>query len=60
MKKSNSFLDAILISNVEAISTTVCRKVICTDIYFNWKTLTLNSWKWRTLKKLVRRAYGVF
>ena len=42
---------------MEAISTTVYRKVTNTDIYINWKSFTPNNWKWRTLKKSVRRAY---
>ena len=53
------FLDVLLIHNVETISTTVYRKVTNTDIYINWKSFAPNNWKWRTLKKLVRRSYDV-
>ena len=40
------FLDALLVRNNHYIVTTVYRKKINTDIYLNWKSFGLNSWKW--------------
>ena len=51
------FSNVFLIHNMEAISSTVYRKVTITDIYINWKSSAPNDWKWETLKTLVRRAY---
>ena len=45
-----SFLDVLLICNLETISTTVYRKVTNTDIYINWESFAPSNWKWRTLK----------
>ena len=45
-----SFLDVLLICNLETISTTVYRKVTNTDIYINWESFAPSKWKWRTLK----------
>ena len=44
------FLDVLLICNLEAISTTIYRKVTNTDIYIHWKSFAPSNWKWRTLK----------
>ena len=29
----------------------------CTDLYMSWYSFALNSWKWGTLKTIVRRAH---
>ena len=50
------FSDALLICNLETISTTVYRKVTNTDIYIYWKSFAPSNWKWGTLKALVRRT----
>ena len=50
------FSDALLIRNLETISTTVYRKVTNTDIYIYWKSFAPSNWKWGTLKTLVRRT----
>ena len=44
---------------METIGTTVYRKVTNKDIYIKWKSFAPNSWKRRTLKTSVRRAYDV-
>ena len=44
---------------MEAISATVYPKVTNADIYINPKFFSPNSWKWGTLKTLVRRAYDI-
>ena len=35
----------------------VYRKKTCTDLYMNWYSFVPKSWKWGTLKTLVRRAH---
>ena len=50
------FSDALLIRNLETISTTVYRKVTNTDIYLYWKSSAPSNWKWGALKTLVRRT----
>lgn len=45
---------------MEIISITVHRKVTNADIYINWKSFAPKSWKYGTVRALVRHAYDVF
>ena len=47
MEKNNklAFLDVLLIRNKDSIETTVYRKPTNSDIYLNWKSFSLGSWK---------------
>ena len=54
-----SFLDILLISYKDLISTTMYRKKTNTDLYINWKPFSSNNWKWGTLKTLVLRTYDI-
>ena len=51
-----AFLD-ILIHSKTLINTTVYRKKTNTDLYINWKSFSVNNWKWGALKTLISRAY---
>ena len=54
-----SFLDVLLIRSNSLISTKVYCKNTNMDIYINWKSFTLNNWKWGTVKTLVTRAFDI-
>ena len=51
-----AFLD-ILIHSKNLINTTMYRKKMNTDLYINWKSFSVTSWKWGTQKTLISRAY---
>ena len=51
-----AFLD-ILIHSKNLINTTMYRKKMNTDLYINWKSFSVNSWKWGTHKTLISRVY---
>ena len=59
IEKDNTitFLDILIIRKPGKIETTVYRKKTCTDLYMNWYSFVPKSWKWGTLKTLVRRAH---
>ena len=59
IEKDNTipFLDILIIRKPGKIETTVYRKKTCTDLYMNWYSFAPKSWKWGTLKTVVRRAY---
>jgi len=54
-----SFLDVLLIRNVESIDLAVFRKETNTDLYINWNAFAPETWKISTLKMLIRRAYRI-
>ena len=54
------FLDILISTKRNNITTTVCRKSTCNDIYLNWNAFAPATWKIRTLKTFVERAYIVF
>ena len=39
------------------IETAVYRKKTCTDFYLSWYSFAPKSWKWGTLKTLVRKGH---
>ena len=49
-KHWKSCVDDIIALKIEAISTTVYRKVTDTYIYINWQSVSPNNWKWRTFQ----------
>ena len=51
------FLNILIIRKLGKIETTAYRKKTCTNLYMNWYSLVPKSWKWGTLKTLVRRAH---
>ena len=53
------FLDVSICRNDNSNETTVYKKSKNNDIYLNWNTFAPDTWKRRTLKKLVERAYSV-
>ena len=59
IEKDNAipFLDILIIRKAGKIETTVYRRKTCTDLYMNWYSFAPKSWKWGTLKTLVRRAH---
>ena len=59
IEKDNTipFLDILIIRKPGKIETTVYRKKTCTNLYMNWYSFVPKSWKWGTLKTLVRRAH---
>ena len=59
IEKDNTipFLYVVIIRKPGKIETAVHRKNTCTDLYMNWYSFASKSWKWGTLKTLVRRAY---
>ena len=59
IEKDNTILslDILIIRKPGKIETTVYRKKTCTDLYMNWYSFAPKSWKWGTLKTLVRRAH---
>ena len=52
-----SFLDVLLIRSGTKIETTVYRKSTSNEIYLNWGSFALVTWKRGTLKTLFNRAY---
>ena len=56
IEKGNTipFLDILIIREPGKIKTTVYRKKRCTNLYVNWYSFAPKSWKWETLKTLVR------
>ena len=59
IEKDNTIplLDILIIRKVGKIETTVYRKKSCTDLYMNWHSFAPKSWKWGTLKTLMRRTH---
>ena len=59
IEKGNTipFLDILIIRKPGKIENTVYWKKTCTDLYMNWYSFVPKSWKWETLKTLVRRAH---
>ena len=59
IEKDNTspFLDILIIRKPGKIKTAVYRKKTCTDLHMNWYSFVPKSWKWGTLKTLVRRAH---
>ena len=53
------FLDMLLCRNGTELTTTAYRKKTNKDIYLNWNTFAPASWKRRTSRTLVQRAYLV-
>ena len=51
------FLDVLLIQKGNSIVTTVYCKTTTCNIYLNWKSFDLTTWKRGTLKTLVDCAY---
>ena len=49
-----AFLDVLLIRNKDTIETTIYRKPTKSDLYLNWKSFSLCSWKGVTLKEIIR------
>ena len=54
-----AFSDILLVRYKDLIYTTVYCKKTNTDLYINWKSFSLNNWKWGTLKTLLSRAYDI-
>ena len=50
-------LDMLLMRNHNDITATAYRKESNSDVYLDWDSFTPSSWKRRTLKTLVERAY---
>ena len=59
IEKDNTFpsVDILIIRKPGKIETTMHRKKTCTDLYMNWYSFEPKSWKWGTLKTVVRRAH---
>ena len=59
IEKDNTipFLDILMVIKPGKIETTVDRKKTYTDLYLNWYSFAPKSWKWGTLKNLVRRSH---
>ena len=53
------FLDVLLIKNANKIVTTVHRKPTDTDVYLNWNAHAPTTWKRRTLRTILSRAYTI-
>ena len=59
IEKDNTipFLDILIRRKQGKIETAVYKKKTCTDLYMNWYSFAPKSWKWGTLKTLVRRPH---
>lgn len=55
-----AFLDVASIADNDTIETTVYSKPTDSDIYLNWKSLSLCSWKRDTSETIIRREYLMF
>ena len=53
------FLDVLIIKNANKIGITVYRKPTNTDVYLNWNTHALTTWKRRTLRTILSCAYTI-
>ena len=53
------FLDVLFIREDEKIHVTVFRKDTYNDFYLHWNSFSPISWKRRTLKPLISRAYMI-
>ena len=53
------FLDVLIIKNANKIDITVYRKPTNTDVYLNWNTHALTTWKRRTLRTILSCAYTI-
>ena len=56
IEKDNTIplLDILIIRKPGKIETAVYRKKSCTNLYMSWYSFAPKSWKWGTLKTLVR------
>ena len=54
-----TFLDILILRNVNSFETTVHRKSTPNDIYLHWESFAPNTWKRGTLKTLVLRAHAI-
>ena len=52
-----AFLDVLLLKESKNFIITLYRKLANSDIYLNWNSFCLQSWKRGTLKALVQRAH---
>ena len=53
------FLDVLIIKNANKIDITVYRKPTNTDVYSNWNTYALTTWRRRTLRTILSCAYSI-
>ena len=62
IKKENkiSFLDVLILRNGRSIENTVYRKFTHDDVCLHWDSFSTNTWKLRTLKRLLLRAFVVY
>ena len=62
IKKDNkiSFLDVLILRNGRSIENTVYRKFTHDDVCLHWNSFSTNTWKLRTLKRLLLRAFVVY
>ena len=62
IKKDNkiSFLDVLILRNGRSIENTVYRKFTHDDVCLHWDSFSTNTWKLRTLKRLLLRAFVVY
>ena len=51
------FLDVFILRNRSSIETTVYRKLAHNYVYLHWDSVSPNSWKVGTLKRLSLRAF---
>ena len=53
------FLDVLVIRKNNDIETTVYRKPNSNNVYLNWNSFSPKSWKRRTLRTVIKRAYVI-